>query len=258
MLRLLLATTVAYSVLCTTGRAANPDKHVLELRTYTLTDAEAEKTLDAYLEGALIPALKRQGLGPIGAFAQAEPDPTAPPQVLLLIAGDSADAVVAAELELASDEAYQSAAKQYLTTPADKPVISRISSELLLSFDVWPKATASKQKQEGRDRLFELRTYESPTERLGHLKVEMFNSGEVPIFLDSGITPVFMGQALVGDKLPNLTYMTVYDDVDSRDKAWKTFVEHADWQVLKEVKKYAGTVSKIHKSDWRPKSYSDL
>ena len=115
-----------------------------------------------------------------------------------------------------------------------------------------------KQKEDGRARLFELRIYESPTEKFGALKVEMFNSGEVPIFLDSGIMPVFMGQALIGDKMPNLTYMTAYDGEAERKAAWKKFVAHPDWQTLKAVEKYQGTVSTIHKSDWRPKSYSQL
>ena len=96
------------------------------------------------------------------------------------------------------------------------------------------------------------------TEKKGQLKVEMFHSGEVPIFLDSGVAPVFMGQALIGDKMPNLTYMTVYDNHTARESAWKKFSAHPDWQVLKEVKKYQNTVSKIHKSDWIPKSYSEL
>ena len=86
----------------------------------------------------------------------------------------------------------------------------------------------------------------------------MFNSGEVPIFLDCQIAPVFMGQALIGDLQPNLTYMTVYDNDEARKTAWKAFSDHPDWQVLKAVEKYKGTVSKIHKSDWIAKPYSQL
>ncbi len=104
---------------------------------------------------------------------------------------------------------------------------------MLLAFDCFPKVKIPTQKSAGKDRLFELRVYESPTDLLGHLKVEMFNSGEVPIFLDCGIQPVFMGQAFVGDKLPNLTYMTVYDNAEQRDECWKKFQKHPDWQVLK-------------------------
>lgn len=247
---------LALSLLC--GIASAEEKQVLELRTYTLVDAAAEEKLDTYLDQALIPALQRQGLGPIGAFDQAGQPEDGAIEVLLLIAGPSVEAVTGATAKLASDEAYQQAAEDYLGTPAKKPLVKRIRSELLLSFDCWPQVQVPPQKKAGKSRLFELRVYESPTEKFGELKVEMFNSGEVPIFLDSQITPVFMGQALVGDLMPNLTYMTVYDDDEARQEGWKNFRKHPDWKVLSAVQKYKGTVSKIHKSDWVPKPFSQL
>jgi hypothetical protein len=240
------------------GRLTAAEQQVLELRRYTLVDEAAEEKLDAYLGKALVPALERQGLGPIGVFEQADKSGDAPPQVLVLIVGPSADAVTGSSAKLQEDKAYQQAAKEYLETPADKPLVKRIESELLLSFEAWPEVKASKQKQAGKSRLFELRTYESPTEHLGNLKVEMFNTAELDIFFKCDIEPVFMGQALVGSQIPNLTYMTVYDDSAERDACWKRFIEHPEWAELKEVKRYLGTVSKIDKSDWVPKPYSQL
>lgn len=241
------------------GRAQEKGaKQVLELRTYTLVDAAAEAKLDSYLSHALIPALERQGLGPIGVFDQPATAAAEEIQVMVLIPGPSTEAVTGAAEKLSSDTQYQTAAREYLETPAGAPLIKRISSELLMSFDCWPKATVPEQKSQGKDRLFELRIYESPSEQLGHLKVEMFNAGEVPIFLDCKIAPVFMGQALIGNLTPNLTYMTVYNNDAERQAAWKAFAQHADWQKLKAVPKYQGTVSKIHKSDWVPKPYSHL
>lgn len=254
-LKLLLLTVVVMG-LVSQVRAAEPQ--VLELRRYTLVDEAAEGKLDAYLEQALLPALSRQGLGPIGVFGQANREAGDPVEVLLLIVGPSADAVTGAASKLANDQEYQAAAKDYLATPADAPVVKRIQSELLKSFAKWPQVTISNQKQENKPRLFELRTYESPTEHLGDLKVEMFNSGEIEIFLDCKIQPVFMGQALVGSQVPNLTYMTVYDDSATRDECWQRFLDHPEWAKLKDVARYAGTVSKIDKSDWLPKPYSQL
>ena len=252
----LLSLSLVFLLLPQIGRAQS--NQILELRTYTLTSADAEVTLDKYLAEALIPALERQGMGPIGAFDQAAEADDGSIEVMLLIAGPSVDAVTGVDARLAEDEAYQQAAATYHETPAKEPVVERIRSELLRSFDCWPEVTVPSQKTDGKGRLFELRTYESPTEKFGHLKVEMFNAGEVPIFLDSGIMPVFMGQALIGDKLPNLTYMTVFDDDATRKAGWKQFSSHPDWQVLKQVQKYKGSVSKIHKSDWVPKEYSQL
>jgi hypothetical protein len=233
-------------------------KQVLELRTYTLVDEAAEERLDTFLEQALIPALSRQGLGPIGVFDQANASEDGSIQTLLLISGPSVQAVAGASAKLSDDKQFVKSAGDYWNTPADQPMVKRIRSELLLSFDCWPQVAVPQQKKDDKPRLFELRVYESPTEMLGELKVEMFNSGEVPIFLDCKIAPVFMGRALIGDLLPNLTYMTVYDDDQSRKVAWEAFSQHPDWQKLKAVEKYQGTVSKIHKSDWLAKPYSQL
>ena len=246
-------------------------KQVMELRTYTLKDDGAVAAFDKYASEALLPALNRLGIEPVGAFALAAQQPAPPagspaadeaspdaPKVMLLLPANSAETIASANETVAKDGAYQKAAAEYLQTPSDKPLITRISSELLVAFDCWPQVKTPKQKVDGKPRLYELRTYESPTEQLGHLKVEMFNSGEVPIFLACDIQPVFMGQAVVGSLMPNLTYMTVYDDAAALAAGWKRFAEHPDWKKLREVKKYIGTVSKIHKSNWEAKPYSQL
>ncbi len=255
--------------------AADPanakNKHVLELRTVTLKNDAAVEAFDKYASEALIPALNRLGIQPVGAFkmtaeqpapAAGAPKPDASivqlPKVLLLLPGKDVETIAMANERVAADKQYQAAASEYLKTPSDKPVIDRISSELLISFDSWPQVKVPKQKTENKKRIFELRTYESPTEQLGHLKVEMFNSGEVPIFLACNIQPVFMGQAVIGSVMPNLTYMTCYDDTAELTAAWARFREHPDWKVLKDVPKYQGTVTNIHKSNWEPTSYSQL
>ena len=264
-----LAATVGWLLTqCATGDEA-VKKQVMELRTYTLKDAAAADEFDKYAEQALLPALNKHGIKPVGAFTLAAQQPAPPPnapaadngsvtKVMLLLPASSADAIVTANAAIAKDETYQKSAADYLATPSDRPLISRISSELLVAFDSWPDVKTSKSNTAGQSRLYELRTYESPSEHLGNLKVEMFNSGEVPIFLDCGIQPVFMGQAVVGSLMPNLTYMTVYDNAEELAAGWKRFAEHPEWKKLREVKKYIGTVSKIHKSNWETKSYSQL
>jgi hypothetical protein len=229
LLKIVLPMCVILAAVCGPSVAARAEgNQILELRTYTLVDPAAEKQLDAYLKQALLPALLRQGLGPIGVFGQASNSENDSIKVMLLIPGVDVESVSSVTTKLTTDEEYQKAAEGYLNTPAKEPIVERIQSELLLSFDCWPKVVVPQQNKNNSPRLFELRIYESPTEKRGQLKVEMFNSGEVPIFLDSGVTPVFMGQALIGDKMPNLTYMTVYDGEPERDVAWKKFSKHPD------------------------------
>jgi NIPSNAP len=228
------------------------------LTEYQGIDPTRLSEFDAYFEKALIPGLKQQGIENVGVLNRTKLHEDGTTSLFLLIPLANPSQLPNLIEQLSKDSAFLNNAKDYLETDYKKPIYARARSELLLAFDCFPKLHVPSQKATGKDRLFELRVYESPNELMGHLKVEMFNSGELPIFTDCGIQPVFMGQALVGDKLPNLTYMTVYDNSEQRDECWKRFQKHPDWQVLKAEKKYEGTVSKIHKIDLVPRPYSQL
>ena len=57
-----------------------------------------------------------------------------------------------------------------------------------------------------------------------HSLTPMFNGGEIATFRRTGLQPVFFAKTLVGAKLPNLTYLLVFDDLAARNKNWATFV----------------------------------
>ena len=81
--------------------------------------------------------------------------------------------------------------------------------------------------------IFELRTYESNNAATLQKKIDMFNNGEMQIFQRLGMNPVFFGEALVGSKLPHLTYMLAFDDLAARDRLWKAFGSDPEWQKLR-------------------------
>lgn len=230
------------------------EQQYLEFRTYHLSSAAEMAAADAYFKDALLPALERQGIGPVGVWTEKAPEGA--PSIYVLIPFDSMEQFAQMQSKLDADAPYQSAAADFFNTPQKQPRYTRVDTELLLSFKAFPRAQTPPQKKAGKPRLFELRSYESPSEKMAALKVEMFNAGEVPVFLDCGIQPVFMGRVLAGPKMPNLTYMTVYDDEEHLADAWKKFGPHPGWQKLRAIKKYEGTVSKIHKTQLTPRPYS--
>ncbi len=231
---------------------------VYEIRTYLLGEKGDEQAIDEYLGQALLPALKRQGVGPVGVFAPGEADANQRPAVIVVIPYNGAAAIAQVNAKLQGDEKYLSDAKSYLDRgPKDSPY-QRISSELLVAMNCMPELNVPSGTLENDNRVYELRLYESANERLGNLKVDMFNNGEVPIFLDCGIAPVFIGQSLVGPQTPNLTYLTVYRNDAERLESWVKFRKHPDWKVLSKVAKYQGTVSNIDKHILVAKSYSQM
>ena len=78
-------------------------------------------------------------------------------------------------------------------------------------------------------RVYELRTYHSPTERQLQALHERFAGPEVKIFHRSGIHPVIYSSTLVGPNQPNLTYLTPFDDLAAREKAWAEFGADPEW-----------------------------
>jgi len=78
-------------------------------------------------------------------------------------------------------------------------------------------------------RVYELRTYHSPAERQLQALHERFAGPEVKIFHRTGIHPVLYSSTCIGPNMPNLTYLTPFDDLAAREKAWAEFGADPEW-----------------------------
>src|SRR5215217_5987049 len=88
-------------------------------------------------------------------------------------------------------------------------------------------------------RIYELRSYEGPTEKLYLNKVQMFNQGgEVPLFKRLNFNAVFYASVLAGSRMPNLMYMTTFENRAEREAHWKTFTDDAEWKKLSSMPEY--------------------
>jgi hypothetical protein len=233
--------------------AESAGREFFELRSYTLRPGK-RALLDAYFQHALIPALNRQGVNPVGVFYE-NPDAETPLSYFLARYKSLAE-MTAVATALASDAEYHAAAKDYLSAPATDAVYDRIESSLLRGIDGMPGLAAPALKP----RLLNLRIYESHNEAASQKKIEMFNRGELDIFRRVGLTPVLFGEALVGARLPNLTYLLVFDDDTTRQEAWNRFRTDPEWVTLKAIPEYEDKkiVSKITNKILTPAAYSQI
>jgi len=235
------------------ARCAALSRQYYELRHYHIKSQEKQKSVLDFLKDAAIPALNRSGIKPVGVFRMLEGDN---PDLLVLLPHESLPSVVSAGLLIASDPKYQKAGAALLNAPKSDPSYKRIESSLMIAFEVTPRLELPTKKQ---SRVFQLRIYESHNCLAGKKKVEMFNSGgEMEIFRRTGMNPVFFGQSLVGTKLPNLTYMLGFDDIDAKQKAWDKFRDDAGWKKLKAEAYYKDTVSNITNIMLRPAACSQI
>jgi hypothetical protein len=170
------------------------------------------------------------------------------------------ETLTTAEARLGQDAEYLKAGAPFLTAPADEPPLIRIESSLMVAFEGWPKLKLPAATMEHKERIFELRTYESPSDQDHRRKVEMFNSGEYDVFEKAGFSQVFYGDVLVGARLPCLTYMLSFTDLTDRTAKWNAFREAPEWKKLSGSPRYAfeSIVSNITNLILSPTTYSQI
>ncbi len=238
--------------------AQEQKREYYQLKTYTLANEKQEKVTDTYLKEAFIPALKRMGIDHVGVFKVRPNKYVTADKIYVLVPFDSFDQFEKLDENLANDNRYQSAGSEYITAAHDNPPYEHFTSTLMRAFTDMPSMKPSEIRGPRKDRVYELRSYESPTEALYWRKVDMFNAGgEVTLFDSLGFNAVFYAEVLSGDRMPNLMYMTTFADQKSRDEHWNAFFSAPKWKEISAMQKYKNTVSKADILLLYPTEYSD-
>lgn len=88
----------------------------------------------------------------------------------------------------------------------------------------------------------------------------MFIKGEIDIFRRVGPKPVFLGEAIAGTRMPNLTYLLAFNDDKARTDAWGKFGGDPDWKKLRAIPEYEDKkiVSRITNKLLTPATYSQI
>jgi hypothetical protein len=209
------------------GRAlAQTSQEFYQLRKYTLRNGSQPALTQSYFEHALIPALNRMSMNPVGAFKLDIGPET--PTYYLLVPATSVEALAMLDQRLAQDAEFLKVSTAFWDAPAAAPAFERVEISLLSAFAGWPKLVAPKTEK----RIFQLRTYESSGHAAHMRKVQMFNQAEIGIFTRTGLAPVFFGDVLAGPRMPSLTYMLTFEDVADLNKKWAVFASDPAWKDL--------------------------
>ena len=232
------------------GRPQPGNKEVYEFRVYHMR--RNMTPLNDYFTKALIPALNRMGSKNVGVFS--EYSKAEPAKIYMVIPYASFGDFGKTAIALKSDKEFIAASNEYTQIPVDRAVYERFDSSLLLAFDGQPKMNVPTNKP----KLFELRIYEGYSEDAVRRKVKMFNEGEIDIFKEVKLPAVFYSENITGKYMPALTYMAGYQSMEEREKVWKDFLVHPDWQKMSKMPEYANTVSRIHKIFLEPMPYSQV
>ena len=251
LLLLLLAIITSFSSIA-------QEKEYYELKTYTIKNDTQEKMVDDYLKDAYLPALKRMGIENIGVFKVRSDKYKMSDKIYVLIPYTSLTQFESVEKMLALDKVHVTDGADYINAKFENPPYERIKSVLLRAFPDMPKMKPTTVEGARKDRVYELRSYESPTEALYKNKVDMFNEGgEVTLFKNLGFNAVFYAEVISGDRMPNLMYMTTFSNLQTRDSLWEQFGSSPKWKEISSMEKYQNNMNKLDRHLLYPTEYSD-
>jgi len=226
-----------------------------ELRRYEIESEEQKAGLDRFLSEAAIATLNRLGVKKVGVFYPIE----GLSPVYVLLVHPSVGSFATLTQRLSGDQEFLDKGADFIDAPADKPAYKGLEVQLMLAFTGMPNL---ERPVDAPGRIFQLRIYESPSEKTGLKKIEMFDTAEIAIFRKTGLNPVFFGRTLAGTKMPNLTYMLGFNGMDESKAAWKTFIGDPEWKKLSAMPEYAdkailrkGGITNLY---LKPASYSQI
>jgi hypothetical protein len=249
---------IAFVLLCqlmVVSAFAKPLPYYYQLKIYHVKGQAQQDAVDAYLKDAYLPALHRAGIPKVCVFKPLVAD-TAEQLIYVFIPFKKIDTFLVLDAILTKDMQYQDDGKAYLNALYNKPPYMRLENILLRAFSSMPEYHVPELKSPKSERVYELRSYEGATENISLNKIGMFNDAEIDIFTKLNFNAVFYGQVIAGSHMPNLMYLTTFENKADRDKHWADFT--SEYRKISTLPKYQNNVSKNVTVFMRPTDYSDM
>lgn len=240
----LLLTLFTAVLTATTAIAQNLSKaygDYYQISIYHTKSRPQADSISSYLENTYVRKLHQSGFDKVGVFFPVANDTSADKKIVIWIPLKSLNDI------------------HKIVPDAATPTYARMENILLTAFEKAPHYKVPVLKGPREEHIFELRSYESPTDERYISKVKMFNAGgEVPLFARLNFNAVFYAHVLVGSRMPNLMYMTSFDNKTTHDEHWKAFSDDAEWKKLSGTAEYQKNVNKADIILMHPASYSDI
>ncbi len=234
-------------------------KNYYELRVYEYRTADQEKMIDGFLSQAFIPFMHKKGVERIGVFVNKANDTAKVKKLYVLIPYTKLDDIPKLNKALFADAEVEAKGTDYINATSENPAYDRIVNHVMEGFRLAPSLMIPNLASSIEDRIYELRSYESASEKKYWKKVEMFNEGgEIDIFSRLNFNPIFYAEVISGPTMPNLIYMTSFENMKDRNDHWNAFRDDAQWKELLSRKEFDKTVSKNVTLFLKAKPYSDL
>jgi hypothetical protein len=147
----------------------------------------------------------------------------------------------------------------HLELPDSTAPYTRIEKIITKAFKLAPTYQKKSALTNSPDRIFEYRSYESLTENLHLKKVHMFNEGdEIGVFTRNHFNAIFYSKVIAGSRMPNMIYMTSFNNMADRDAHWKAFSKDPLTKKIFALPEYQKTVSVNETVLMKARDYADF
>ena len=179
-----------------------------------------------FFEHALIPALNRLGITPVGAFKLDIGPET--PTYYLLIPATSVETLVTLETRLAEDAEFLKASSSFWGAPAAAPAFVRVEEFVDVSLCRLAKTGCA----EGRTKDLSAANLRERKRCGPYPEGTDVQPGRDRDLYSDRIDSRFLRGHLDGGRMPSLTYMLTFADVADLNKKWAVFVSDPAWKEL--------------------------
>ncbi len=215
--------------------------------------------IDRYLKEKYLPHLHQFGISNIGVFEPIHNDTAKDKTIIVWIPLTSLKKLD--QLDQVKEAIDPLKSNPLLSLTAENGILpyNRVETIISKSFKFQAQYQKKTSFTKSPENIYEFRSYESQDEAVFLRKVHMFNEGnEIKLFKDLQFNALFYSKVIAGSRMPNLIYITRFQNMADREAHWKRFGESAAWKQMSNLPVYLNTVSKSDIILMRAKPYSDL
>lgn len=224
--------------------AATPREFYL-IKIYHCTNQDQINHIDQYLKDQYLPFLHKAGVKKVGVFAPIDNDTSSDKRIFVWLPLNALNQLDQLDQAFENIDPFGNDPLIHLDNKDSSLPYNRIETILTRAFKFLPNYEKKSSLVKSSDRIYEYRSYESPTEEMHLRKLHMFNEGqEIEIFKSLNFNAVFYSKAIIGSRIPNLIYMTSFNNMADRNAHWDAFKSHPIWKKISTDPIYLKIVNK--------------
>ncbi len=229
------------------------------IQIYHCSTTKQITNIDAFLKNTFLPYMHENGIKKVGVFAPVDNDTATDKKLYVWVPFKNIQKLDELDQKIEALDPMAKAAIIHLENADGSLPYTRIEKIITRAFKFQPEYITKSSLTKSSNRIYEYRSYESPTEAMHLRKVHMFNEGgEVTLFESLNFNAIFYSKVIAGSNMPNLIYMTSFNNMEDRNTHWKSFVEAPLWKKISVAPEYLNSVNRNETVLMSARDYADF